>query len=107
MVNSEAHDDTQQLETLCERLLRQQPKSQPLLKRLLARSDRAFALVRDGRCSACNVTIATAREQTAKAGGFINCANCSRFLYCQSTLAGPSGGSAPLISLSLSNSRNG
>ena len=83
MVNSDAHADTQQLEILCDRLLHQQPQSQSLLKRLLERSDRPFALVRDGRCSACNVTVATARAQTAKAGAFINCANCSRFLYFQ------------------------
>jgi predicted nucleic acid-binding Zn-ribbon protein len=89
MMNLDEHADTPDVETLCEQLLRQQPQSQPLLKRLLARSDRAFAPVRDGRCSACNVTIATAREQVAKAGGFINCANCSRFLYCQLSLSGP------------------
>jgi predicted nucleic acid-binding Zn-ribbon protein len=66
-----------------------------LLKRLLARSGRAFAIIRDGHCSACNVTIATARAQTAKAGGFIHCANCSRFLYCQPTgPAQPRSGSA-------------
>lgn len=73
--------DTHQLEALCERLLDQQPQSHPLLKRLLAGSHRAFAPVHDGRCSACNVTIATARIQQAKAGEFINCANCIAFLY--------------------------
>lgn len=83
MVNSDAHLEMKELEILCERLLRQQPQSKPLLKRLLARSDRAFAVVRDGRCSACNVTIATARAQVVAIGEFINCANCSRFLYCQ------------------------
>jgi hypothetical protein len=87
MMKLDEHTGTQDVETLSEQLLRQQPQSEPLLKRLLARSGRAFALVHDGRCSACNVTIATAREQAAKAGGFINCANCSRFLYCQ--LSGP------------------
>jgi predicted nucleic acid-binding Zn-ribbon protein len=80
---SDTRADTQPLEILCQRLLLQQPQAQSLLKRLLSRSDCAFALVRDGRCSACNVTIATARAQTVKAGGFINCANCSRFLYCE------------------------
>ena len=89
MMNLDEHAGTQDVETLSEQLLRQQPQSEPLLKRLLARSGRAFAPVRDGRCSACNVTIATAREQAAKAGGFINCANCSRFLYCQLTMSGP------------------
>jgi hypothetical protein len=89
MMNLDEHADTQDVETLSEQLLRQQPQSEPLLKRLLARSGRAFAHARDGRCSACNVTIATAREQAAKAGRFINCANCSRFLYCQSSLSGP------------------
>jgi|GEM_PF-4000880 len=29
-----------------------------------------------------NVTIATARVQTITTGKFINCANCSRFVYC-------------------------
>ena len=69
------------LESLCERLLRQQPQSHGLLKRLLARSQRVFAPIHDKRCSACNMTIATARIQQAKAGEFINCANCMVFLY--------------------------
>lgn len=89
MMNLDEHAGMQDVETLSEQLLHQQPQSEPLLKRLLARSGRAFAPVRDGRCSACNVTIATAREQAAKAGGFINCANCSRFLYCQLSVSGP------------------
>ncbi len=80
-VSLDAPADTHHLEALCEQLLRQQPQSEPLLKRLLARSHRAFAPVRDGRCSACNVTVATARIQRAKAGDFINCANCMVFLY--------------------------
>jgi predicted nucleic acid-binding Zn-ribbon protein len=76
-----------QFEMLCERLLRIHPQSEPLLKRLLARSHRerptnAFAPIRDGRrCSACNMTVASARLQKAKAGEFINCANCITFLY--------------------------
>jgi predicted nucleic acid-binding Zn-ribbon protein len=89
MMNLDEHADTQDVATLREQLLRQQPQSEPLLKRLLARSGRAFAHARDGRCSACNMTIATAREQAAKAGRFINCANCSRFLYCQLSVSGP------------------
>ncbi len=79
--NSDVLIDTHHLEVLCERLLHQQPQSQPPLKRLLAGSHRAFAPVHDGRCSACNVTIATARIQQAKAGEFINCGNCIVFLY--------------------------
>ena len=82
MVSSDALADTHELEALCDRLLQQQPQSQPLLKRLLAESHRAFAPVHDRRCSACNVTIATAQIQQAKAGEFINCANCMVFLYC-------------------------
>ncbi|HKZ77423.1 MAG TPA: hypothetical protein VJ124_03800 [Pyrinomonadaceae bacterium] len=75
-----------QVKILCERLLRTHPQSEPLLKRLLARSQRerttsAFAAIRDGRCSACNMTVASARLQKAKAGEFINCANCITFLY--------------------------
>jgi len=71
---------------LCERLLNTQPQSEPLLKRLLGPSRQAgglgaFARIEDGRCSACNVTVALARIQRAKAGEFINCANCIRFLY--------------------------
>jgi len=85
-VRSSADVDTRQLKVLCERLLRVQPQSEPLLKRLLARSrrvgsPRAFAPIQDGRCSACNMRIAIARVQQAKAGTFINCANCMRFLY--------------------------
>ena len=85
-VRSSADVDARQLEVLCERLLRAQPQSEPLLKRLLARSRRvgrhsAFATIQNGRCSACNMTVATARIQKVKAGEFINCANCIRFLY--------------------------
>jgi predicted nucleic acid-binding Zn-ribbon protein len=85
-VRASAGADTRQLKVLCERLLRVQPQSEPLLKRLLARSRRlgsrrAFAPIQDGRCSACNMRIAIARVQQAKAGTFINCANCMRFLY--------------------------
>ena len=85
-VRASAGADTRQLKVLCERLLRVQPQSEPLLKRLLARSRRlgrrsAFATIQDGRCSACNMTVAIARIQKAKAGEFINCANCITFLY--------------------------
>ena len=85
-VRASAGADTTQLKVLCERLLRAQPQSEPLLKRLLARSRRvgrhsAFATIQNGRCSACNMTVATARIQKVKAGEFINCANCLTFLY--------------------------
>ena len=85
-VSSSAGDETRQLEALCERLLGAQPQSGSLLKRLLARCHRAgghsaFATIQNGRCSACNVTVATARIQKVKAGEFINCANCLTFLY--------------------------
>jgi hypothetical protein len=85
-VSSSAGADTRQLKVLCERLLRVQPRSEPLLKRLLARSrrvgsHRAFAPIQDGRCSACNMTVASARIQKAKTGEFINCAHCITFLY--------------------------
>lgn len=78
--------ETDKLEALCERLLRTQPQSEALLRRLLARSRRvgshqAFAPIKDGRCSACNMTVAIARTQKAKAGEFINCASCITFLY--------------------------
>lgn len=85
-VGSNATAETRQLKVLCKRLLRLQPQSEPLLKRLLARSrrvgsPRAFAPIQDGRCSECNMRIAIARVQQAKADTFINCANCMRFLY--------------------------
>ena len=85
-INSSTSADTCQLEELCERLLRAQPQSEALLKRLLARShgvvkQNAFATIQDGRCSACNMTVAIARLQKAKSGEFINCGNCIRFLY--------------------------
>ena len=85
--SSRAGAETHQLEALCERLLRAQPQSESLLQRLLARSHRlgrpsAFATIQDGRCSACNMAVAIARIQKAKAGEFINCANCMVFLYC-------------------------
>jgi len=85
-VRSRADNDTPRLKNLCERLLRAQPQAGPLLKRLLARTrpvgrDRAFATIQNGRCSACNMTVASARIQKAKAGEFINCAHCMIFLY--------------------------
>jgi len=80
-VRLDAPADSRELDALREQLLRAQPQSEPLLKRLLARSHRAFARIHAGRCSACNVTIATARLQRAQAGEFINCANCMVFLY--------------------------
>lgn len=85
-IGSSPNTDTRKLETLCKRLLRAQPKSEALLKRLLARSGgvgkhSAFATINNGRCSACNMAVAIARAQQAKAGEFINCAHCMRFLY--------------------------
>ena len=85
-VSSNATTDTSQLKVLCERLLCKQPQSEALLKRLLARSrrvgrHRAFATIQNGRCAACNMTVATARIQKVKAGEFINCAHCLAFLY--------------------------
>ena len=85
-VSSSSGVDTAKQEALCERLLRAQPQSEPLLRRLLERSSRedshrAFAPIKDGRCSACNMTVAIARIQKAKAGDFINCASCITFLY--------------------------
>jgi predicted nucleic acid-binding Zn-ribbon protein len=85
-VRSSADVDTREFKVLCERLLRAQPQSEPLLTRLLARSRRmgrhsAFATIQNGRCSACNMTVATARIQKVKAGEFINCAHCLTFLY--------------------------
>jgi predicted nucleic acid-binding Zn-ribbon protein len=85
-VRPNVSNDAQQLKVLCERLLREQPQSGPLLQRLLARSRRmgrrcAFAPIQDRRCSACNMTVASAQIQKARAGEFINCAHCAIFLY--------------------------
>ena len=85
-LSSSSGANTDKLEALCERLLRAQPQSEALLRRLLGRSRRgsshqAFAPIKDGRCSACNMTVAIARIQKAKAGAFINCASCITFLY--------------------------
>ncbi len=87
-VSSSLNEGVQALEILCERLLRQQPQSKALLERLLARSRRktkqcAFAPLHGNRCSACNMTVASAQIQKVKAGEFINCAHCSIFLYHQ------------------------
>src|SRR4030095_12056447 len=76
-------------DALREQLLDQQPESEVLLGRLFARVGRAgnrgvFAPIRRGHCSACGMTVASARLQRAKAGEFINCACCSRFLYIES-----------------------
>jgi hypothetical protein len=85
-ITSSPRVDPDELKGLCERLLCEQPLSGPLLQRLLDKSRRmsrqsAFAPVQDDRCSACNMTIASAQLQKAKAGAFINCAHCSIFLY--------------------------
>jgi predicted nucleic acid-binding Zn-ribbon protein len=77
---------TAQEEALIERLLQHQPGSQALLVRLQTRFKKrsgpgAFAPIQDGRCSACHMVIAVARLQRARAGAFITCGNCSRFLY--------------------------
>lgn len=85
-VTSSEGGQPQDLELLSERLLRQQPQSKALLERLLARSRRTsrkfvFASVTGNRCSACNMTVASAQIQKVKAGEFINCAHCSIFLY--------------------------
>lgn len=85
-MSPDSSDDAQQLKSLCERLLREQPHSGPLLKRLLARSRRtgrecAFAVIQDSRCGSCNMTVASAQLQRARGGEFINCAHCAIFLY--------------------------
>jgi hypothetical protein len=79
--NMTAGTEMDRVKALRERLLSQQPQSERLLKQLMARSGRPFALIHDGRCSACNVKIASARIQAAKSGEFINCATCVVFLY--------------------------
>jgi hypothetical protein len=86
IVRKSSDGDTDTIESLCKRLLRTQPQSEALLKRLLTRSKRigapqAFAALKDGRCPACNMMIATASIQKAKTGEFINCASCMTFLY--------------------------
>ena len=75
-----------EVDVLREQLLDQQPESKALLDRLFARVGRegdrgAFAPIRGGHCSACGLTVASARLQKAKSGEFINCGWCSRFLY--------------------------
>jgi hypothetical protein len=80
-LNTTAETETDRVKALCERLLSQQPQSERLLRQLMARSNSPFASIQDGRCSACNVKIASARIQAAKAGEFINCATCVVFLY--------------------------
>jgi predicted nucleic acid-binding Zn-ribbon protein len=81
-----ATSETLEVEVLRKQLLDQQPESKALLDRLFARVGRrgdrgAFASIRGGHCSGCGLIIASARLQRAKAGEFINCACCSRFLY--------------------------
>jgi hypothetical protein len=81
-----ATSEALEVDVLREQLLDQQPESKALLDRLFARVGRAgvrgaFAPIRSGHCTACGLTVASARLQRAKAGEFINCACCSRFLY--------------------------
>jgi len=73
-------------EELIERLLEQHPSAKVTLERLRIRFEGrsthgAFAPIKNKGCGACNVTIASGRLQLARMGVFINCANCSRFLY--------------------------
>ena len=82
----DATSETTEMDVLREQLLDQQPQSRTLLDRLLARlsggsNGGAFAAIKRGQCSACHMTVASGRLQRAKSGEFINCANCSRFLY--------------------------
>ena len=61
-----------EVDALREQLLEQQPESKALLDRLFARLGRsrdrgAFAPIRGRNCSACRITIASARLQRAKA----------------------------------------
>lgn len=84
-----ATSETLEMDVLREQLLDQQPQSRALLDRLLARLSGgshcgAFAAIKHGRCSGCHMTVASVRLQRAKSGEFINCANCSRFLYVES-----------------------
>lgn len=77
------------VEALQQNLLRQQPQSRALLERLLTKFTGrtrygAFAPIHGGHCAACNVTVAAKPLQEAKAGAFINCASCLRFLYVES-----------------------
>lgn len=77
------------VDELTRRLLAQQPESKALLERLIARSGAEsergpFAPIRNGRCCACNLTVAAVRLQKARGREFINCASCSRFLYLES-----------------------
>ena len=81
-----AGKDAQNSKVLCERLLREQPESAPLLQRLLSRqrrngADGVFAVIENNRCSACNMTVASAQLQKARGGTFISCAHCAIFLY--------------------------
>lgn len=81
-----ATSEIPEVEALRERLLHQQPQSRALHDRLLTRYGMnslrgVFAPIQKGRCSACKVSVAAMRLQRAKAGEFINCAFCSRFLY--------------------------
>jgi len=85
-LNAGSCDDPQNFKALYERLLNEQPESVSLLRRLQTRSrqgggDNVFAAIEANRCSACNMTVASAQLQKAKAGAFINCAHCSIFLY--------------------------
>lgn len=73
-------------EQLAKSLIKQRPQLKAQLDRLLAhygsqKEHGAFAQALNGRCSACNVGIAFARMQLIKAGEFLDCASCGRFLY--------------------------
>jgi hypothetical protein len=85
-VSLSASNDAQKFKVLYERLLREQPESASLLQRLLSRSrrngaDGVFAVIDNNRCSACNMTVASAQLQKASGGKFISCAHCAVFLY--------------------------
>ena len=73
-------------EALSRRLLSRQPQAEAWLERLRARlreqsQPSAFARLESNRCTACQLTIAAVRLERARAGEFIICPYCSRFLY--------------------------
>jgi predicted nucleic acid-binding Zn-ribbon protein len=78
-------DSDVDVQHLVDELLSRQPEAKPLLQRLRqrvsARGFGAFAPITSRRCPACNLIVATASLQQARAGEFINCPSCSRFLF--------------------------
>jgi uncharacterized protein len=58
-----------------------EPKALGLYQQLKKTRDPAVAIVQQGQCQGCHMTLPIGQWQKAKAGEIVQCSNCSRILY--------------------------